>query len=143
MSIPKKILWCFACKALFVLLLLHSCSTDLDDIFTDPVEKFLGNWKCEEESEIYGPGYVFDVVITVNPDNSSEILIANFYHQGMNEKARALVTGNILTIMEQTICDDTIIIKGNGQYKDGEVRMEYTANDGADLDHVTARLFKP
>ncbi len=125
------------------MILLHSCGTEIDDIFTDPAEKFLGKWKCEEESEIYGSGYVFDVVITKNPDNSSEILIANFYHQGMNEKARALVTGNILTIMEQTICDDTIIIKGGGRYKDGEVHMEYTANDGADLDHVTARLFKP
>lgn len=139
----EKLLFFSLVKALFVVFLLQSCSTEVDDVFADPVEKFLGNWKCEEESEIYGSGYVFDVVITINPENSSEILIANFYHQGMNERARALVTGNTVTIMEQTICDDTIIIKGSGRYKDGEVHLEYTANDGADLDHVKARLFKP
>ncbi len=143
MNLLKKPVWLFASKALFLLFLLHSCSTENDQIFIDPVEKFIGKWKCEEESEVYGSGYVFDVVITVNPENSSEILIANFYHQGMNEKAKALVTGNIITIMEQTICDDTIIIKGSGHFKNGEVHMDYTANDGADLDHVTARLYKP
>ncbi len=126
------------------LLLLTACEDDNGfDPFGDPVEKFLGNWQCEENSTIYGDGYNFQVIITRNPDNSSEILIANFYHQGFDEKARALVVGNNLTIPRQGICDDTIEIQGSGSYKNGEVNMTYTANDGADVDEVTARLYRP
>ncbi len=127
------------------LFLVYSCEEDTADVIPDedPVEKFLGDWKCEEDSEVYGSGYVFDVRITRNPENSSEILIANFYHQGMNEHAVALIVGNNLIIEKQTICDDTIEIEGSGRYEDGEVNMEYTAHDGADLDNVVARLFRP
>ncbi len=136
-----------ATKVLFLfisLTLFFSCEETTDVIpDADPLDKFLGEWKCAEDSEVYGSGYVFDVKITRNPDNSSEILIANFYHQGMNEKARAMVVRNSLIIMKQTICDDTIEIEGSGRYADGEVNMEYTAFDGADLDNVVARLYRP
>ncbi len=130
---------------IFSLFLIYSCEEDNADVIPDedPVEKFLGNWKCAEDSEVYGSGYVFDVIITRNPGNSSEILIANFYHQGMNEKARALIAGNNVIIMKQTICDDTIEIEGSGKYSGGEVNLEYTAYDGADLDNVVARLYRP
>ncbi len=119
---------------------------EVDDVFDDldPIEKFLGNWKCEETSTIYGGGYNYDVKITRNPDHSSEILIANFYFQGMGEKAVALVTGNVLTITEQEICEEEggIIIKGDGIYKNGEIHINHTANTGADLDTVVARYYR-
>ncbi len=123
-----------------------SCEEDdLDDLFGDPVEKFLGTWKCEEEGTETGSGWVYDVTIIRNPDNSSEILIRNFYLQGDNEKARALITGNTLTIPNQRICDDTMEIQGSGSYdtsKD-EIYLNYSTNDGATEDIVTARYFKP
>ncbi len=122
-------------------LIFVSCEKD-DDVFVDPVEKFLGKWKCEEDSEVYGPGYNYDVEITRNPGNSSEVLIANFYMQGSREQAIALVAGSSLIIQEQTICDDTIIIEGSGTYSNGEINLTYTANDGADLDNVTARYYR-
>ncbi len=125
------------------LVLMAGCVDDMDLFPDDPLEKYLGHWKCAESSLLYGGGYVFDVHITRNPERSDEILMANFYHQGMAEKARALVTGNHLTIMEQGICNGTIIVKGSGRYANGEITMEYTAFDGADTDEVTARLFIP
>lgn len=115
-----------------------SCIDEIDDPFADPVEKYLGNWKASESSTLYGPGYVYDVSITRNPSNSNEILISNFYMQGWNEKARALVTGNSITILEQAICDGSILIKGNGQFSGGRITLTYTADDGADLDNVSA-----
>ncbi len=37
------------------LISLSSCTDeDLDDLFGDPVEKFLGTWRCEEEGSISG-----------------------------------------------------------------------------------------
>jgi hypothetical protein len=86
---------------------------------------------------------VYDVSIARNPSNSTEILISNFYMQGWNERARALVTGNSLTILEQAICDGSILIKGSGQFSGGRITLTYTANDGADLDHVSATYSRP
>ncbi len=140
----KKSLKVFLVISAVSLLFFTACDDDNGfDPFGDPVEKFLGEWQCEESSTVYGDGYNFQVIITRNPDNSAEILMANFYHQGFDVKARALVVGNNLTIPRQGICDDTIEIQGSGTYKNGEVNMAYTANDGADIDEVTARLYKP
>jgi hypothetical protein len=117
---------------------LTGCIDEIDDPFADPVDKFLGNWKATETSTLYGPGYVYDVTITRNTSNSVEILISNFYMQGVQERAKALVTGNTLTIVEQTICDGTITIEGSGKYVSEKIELTYTALDGADLDQVTA-----
>ena len=117
---------------------LTSCIDDIDDPFADPVDKFLGSWKATETSTLYGPGYVYDVTVTRNTANSVEILISNFYMQGVQGRAKALVNGNTLTIVEQTICDGTITIEGSGKYVSEKIELTYTALDGADLDHVTA-----
>jgi hypothetical protein len=121
-----------------------SCEDDMfDDPFADPVDKFLGTWKCNE-TEVPPDGlWVYDVVITRNPQNSTEILVSNFNLQGAGERARALVTGNSLTIPTQLICDDTIEIKGSGNFSNGEITLTYTTLDGADLKSFNAKYFKP
>lgn len=129
---------------LLSLLLFNACTDELDfDPFADPADKFLGTWKAEESSLVYGDGFVYTVNIRINPDNSSEVLISNFYYQGEAVEARALVTGNTLTIMQQSICDDSIEIQGSGTYASEKINLEYTANTGADLDEVTAVYTRP
>jgi hypothetical protein len=127
-----------------LMLTFVSCEDDqFDDPFADPVDKFLGTWKCNEQ-EIPPDGlWVYDVVITRNPQNSSEILISNFNLQGSSERARALIAGNSLTIPTQLMCDDTIEIKGSGSFSNGEVSLSYTTLDGADLKSFSAKYFKP
>lgn len=126
------------------LISLSSCTDeDIDDLFGDPVEKFLGTWRCEEEGSISGGGWNYQVIITRNPDNSAEILIQNFNLQGNSEKARALITGNTMTIPRQNICDDTIEIQGNGTFSNEEITFSYTTNDGATLESFTGRFYKP
>ncbi len=121
-----------------------SCTDeDLDDLFGDPVEKFLGTWRCEEVGSISGGGWNYQVIITRNPANSAEILIQNFNLQGDSERARALITGNNMTIEKQLICDDTIEIQGSGTFSNGEVNFSYTTNDGATLESFTGRFYKP
>lgn len=122
---------------------MFSCEVEDDEIDIDPVEKFIGKWKCEEDSELYGPGYNYDVIIERNPDHSTEVIITNFYMQGFEETAIALVVGSSLYIEEQGICDDTIFIEGSGSYnkEKQEIKLTYTANDGADIDNVSARYY--
>ncbi len=129
--------------SIFFAFILTSCVDGWEDPFGDPVEKFLGNWKVNEVSTLYGGQYNYDVSISRNPANSAEILISNFYMQGPGEFARALVSGNTITIVQQTICNGTIAIKGSGQFNAGVITLVYTANDAADLDNVSATYRRP
>jgi len=127
-----------------LLLTFVSCEDILvDDPFADPLEKFLGTWKAHETKDPPDGLWVYDVVISRNPQNSTEILISNFNLQGSSERARAMITGNILIIPAQYICNNTIRIEGSGSYRNGEITLSYTTNDGADLKRFSARYFKP
>ena len=111
-------------------------------MFGDPVEKFLGKWKCEESGDINGNFGPFDVEIVMNPENSTEVLIKNFNYQGMDEKARAIVAGNTITIPRQKICDGSIEIQGSGSYSNSEFTITYKTNDGADEENISAIFYK-
>ncbi len=127
-----------------ILISFVSCTDeDLDDLFGDPVEKFLGTWRCEEEGTIHGGGWNYQVIIIRNPENSAEILIQNFNLQGDSERARALITGNNMTIPRQLICDDTIEIQGSGSFRNGQINFSYSTNDSATLENFTGRFYKP
>ncbi len=124
-------------------LFLHSCiPDDFDDNTDDPIEKFLGNWKCEETGDINGYFGPFNVEVVKNPNNSAEVLIRNFNYQGINIAARAIIAGNSIGIPKQLICDDTIEIIGSGTFRNGEFILNYSTNDGADLENIKARFFK-
>jgi len=123
--------------------LLTSCEEDdLDGMFGDPVEKFLGNWNCMISGDINGDFGPFTVHVVRNPDQSSEVLIRNFDLQGSDVSARAIIAGNTITIPRQKICDDTIEIQGSGSYRNGEFTLTYKTNDGADEENVFARFYK-
>ena len=72
------------------------------------------------------------------PDNSSQILLTNFYQLGTNAKVYAVVAGTYASIPEQTVSGFTI--KGNGTLINNFTRIDWTyqVNDGADLDNCTA-----
>ncbi len=127
----------------FLISFVSCTDEDLDDLFGDPVEKFLGTWRCEEQGSISGGGWNYQVIILRNPENSAEILIRNFNLQGDSERARALITGNNMTIPTQLICDDTIEIKGSGTYSNGQINFNYSTNDSATLENFTGRFYKP
>lgn len=124
------------------LIMFSSCEEEnLDDLFGDPVEKFLGTWKCEETGDVNGYFGPFNVEVIRNPENSAEVLIKNFNYQGMDVSARAIVAGNSITLPRQKICDDTIEIQGSGNYNNEEFTINYTTNDGADEENIDARFY--
>lgn len=123
---------------------MNSCIDDeLDDPFSDPVEKFLGSWKCSEKSTLYG-SFNYNMTISRNPQNSTEILISHFYNHQSNVRATALVTGSTLTIPRQNITS-SIEVQGNGSYNlsQGTVSLNYTARTQADQDNVAVVLTRP
>lgn len=136
-------------KYLYLVLLLSlACFTsceedDTEGMFDDPVDKFLGSWKCFEEGDLHGSFGPFDVQIIRNEENSAEVLIRNFNYQGHSEYARAIIAGNNISIPRQRICDDTIEIHGSGAFSNGEINISYTTNDGADEENIQARFYRP
>jgi hypothetical protein len=139
----KKYTRLFGLLLLLSMAFLTSCEQDdLDGMFGDPVEKFLGKWNCMITGDINGDFGPFTVDVLRNPDQSSEVLIYNFDLQGSDVSARAIIAGNTITIPRQKICDDTIQIQGSGSYTNGEFTLTYKTNDGADEENVFARFYK-
>ena len=104
---------------------------------TDIRDKFVASWLCNETSKLNGQS-TFTVAISLNPSNSSEVLIANFYLFGNDEKARALVTGNSITIPSQSFCNH--IISGSGFIDNNKttINWDYYVNDGQQTDTCSA-----
>lgn len=127
---------------LFVLAsFLHSCDTDEDinEPTADPRDKFVGAWNCQETSSINKKGSSsYTVNISLNPNNSSQILLENFYQLGFGIKLYAIVANNNATIPEQTTSG--FAVKGSGNYNTStdKINWTYYVNDGADIDSCTA-----
>lgn len=118
-------------------LAMNSCIDDVIDDDEDPTEKFVGSWVVSENSQLFGQN-TYNVNISINPGNSSEVIIDNFYMEGYGENVKALVVSNSLSIYSQTMCDGTKTVNGSGNYSNGTISISYTVNDGADIDNVTA-----
>lgn len=112
-----------------------SAPEDTPDV--DPRDKFVGNWVCTETSKQNGQ-QTFTVGITLNPSNSSQVLISNFYLFGADEKANALITGNTITIPTQVFCSHTISGSGFIDNSKTIINWDYYVNDGQQTDTCTA-----
>jgi hypothetical protein len=120
--------------AINALLFITACEID-PDLTTDPRDNFVGTWTVNEQSALYGTNN-YTAVIVKDPGNSTQVLIRNFYHFGMDEDTWAIPTISSITIPEQLVCNHTV--KGNGTRNKNQITWSYTVNDGADIDQVTA-----
>lgn len=111
-----------------------------DDPSTDEREKFLGSWTTTETSTLYPNPITFTVTVE-NDDNSTQIRLYNIYQLGTNVYAYAIVTGSSFTMPEQSV--NNMIIEGYGEMvNENTIELEYTVNDGSDLDQVTGEMKK-
>ncbi|MBN1340892.1 MAG: hypothetical protein JXA03_16310 [Bacteroidales bacterium] len=118
--------------------LMPSCVVD-DDDDPDPAsdrDKFIGTWNVNETCSRDS----YTVEIQADPSNSSQVIIKNFWLIGYQEKPPyAIVTGSVLTIPEQAICDNySNEVKGSGTLNKDQIVLQYSVNDGADLWSCTA-----
>lgn len=110
---------------------------------TDERDKFVGSWKCEENSSINGNS-TFTIDINKSTTEKSQVILENFYNYGFNKTAIATVSGNTLTIPSQTF-SGTNTLSGSGTLSaDGKKiqDLNYTVNDGSSDDNCTAVLTK-
>jgi hypothetical protein len=116
----------------------YACTPDKPPQPTgDPRDKFVGNWSCNESSHLYG-SHTFYVSITLDPSNSSQILMANFYQLGSGQKAYGIVANNYVNIPSQTVSGCSVRGSGNMNSSGNQISWNYYINDGADIDTCTA-----
>jgi hypothetical protein len=132
-------------RILFVLLLtlnFFSCTQDGEIINPlDDRDAFLGTWNVSESCI----RDAYDVNIVVDPTNSSQVIIQNFWLIGYSEKPPyAIVAGTTITIPTQPMCySGSNIVSGSGKLNKGKIDWDYTVNDGADLWTCSATYEKP
>jgi len=123
-----------------MLMLVWSCELIEDPDPADPRDNYTGNWTVNEVSSLYGTNN-YNVSIIYDPGNSTQVLIKNFYHFGMEIETFAIATNASLTVPEQIVCNHTVKGKGTLSTKN-KIEWTYTVNDGADVDNVTATFTK-
>ena len=104
---------------------------------TDPRDKFVGSWLCNENSHLNGNSS-FTVTASLNPSNSSQIYLANFYQLGTSQKVYGVVASSSVTIPSQTLSSVTVRGSGDITNNDTKINWTYYVDDGADIDTCTA-----
>jgi hypothetical protein len=117
---------------------VNSC--EVDDLLNGSLEDLEGEWLCAENSTLFGSNN-FTVYISVNPSNTSEIIIDNFYGVGIG--VIASVSGSDITISNYTEEGNTVngdgFISGNRK----TITLSYSvADSGGAPNECTATYTK-
>jgi hypothetical protein len=126
----------------FIVPLLFTYSCETIDTLTGSaatVAKLEGEWTCDEQSEIFkATSEVYTVTLSADADNTSGVIIDNFY--GLNASANANVIGMSLIIPNQNV-EGGFSVSGSGTISSNfeKINLSYTVDDGSGtVDHCTA-----
>jgi hypothetical protein len=125
-------------SALFVLsmLVFAACEDPNGPDEGDVREKYVATWTCTEQG-----GMTYPVTISLDANNSSQVLIANFHYLGNTEKAYAIATTNNLTLPTQDVCGNTI--NGSGTLVTAsKITLKYYVDNQTTIDTVDATYTK-
>ena len=117
------------------------CSKDDDDDnnpFVDPRDKFVGTWSVNNES---CNSRRYQVSISNDPSNSSQVLLSNFAFSQASDPDTALITGNNITLPLQ-FNSEKWQIKGDGKYESNKIQWTYTLVISGDQQQCTATYTK-
>lgn len=135
MQIQKKNLLLLLITSAFM-----ACTKDdekNDTPVSDPRSIVIGNWICNEESEVF-LSTTYPVVIFAHSTIANRIVISNFYNLGAQQSnCQMEISGTSFTIFQQNISGYDIV--GSGILENSStIKLSYTTNDGAGIDNVTA-----
>lgn len=128
-------------KILFAFLMLSSFSActldeDLDPLDGDLRDKYTGTWLFAESPASRNTSY--SVTISLDPSNSSQVLLKNIGNLGTSYSAYGIVTSSSITVPSQEIYSG-IIIHGTGTLISADVmEWEYDITGGGDIEYFVA-----
>lgn len=128
----------FGLTILAIILLFNGCTDELDPTdLADDRDAFLGIWSISESCA----KDTYSVTIIKDPDNSSQVIIQNFWHiSNCANPPYAIIAGSNMVMPTQDICSESFEVSGSGKLEKGEITMTYSVNDGADLFNCSATL---
>jgi len=125
-------------------MLIYACNPNDTNNITptgDPRANFVGTWSCNETSHLNGSS-AFSVGITLNQNNTAQVLLSNFYQIGTSQSIYGIVANNNVTVPGQTV--NTLNIRGSGNINSShnQITWNYYVNTGADIDTCSAVFSK-
>ena len=118
--------------AVMFITLFDGCeTTNPDGPDTDSRDQFVGTWRFVETPASRSVNVVvFDVNITKDPSNSSQVLLSNF--SGSGASAYGIVTTNKITVPSQTLSSNWLVNGIGNLSNSSTMNWTYFYNDGTD-----------
>lgn len=135
----RVFLFAFVCMLFF-----YACEDELTgDIRT--AEAIPGEWRVNEESENLGTSS-YQVYIGISAEDSSKVLISNFYQLGYDTEVIGFISGNRIELQNNqevslSGISSYIIKSGSGTVSSDyqNIDWQYTIDDGSgNIDNVSA-----
>jgi hypothetical protein len=119
-----------------------SCEDALDLLSDDPRDSFVGDWNVREENTLKSTDY-YTVSIKKSDSDSTAVFINNFYAISASTSAKAIVSGNNISIPGQSMSGFTIQGYGSIAINGKTIDWSYTVNhNNGFIDQVTATYTK-
>lgn len=114
--------------------------TTIKPTATDPRDKFIGAWTCDEYSKVSQTSNTYTIQIFKSSSSSSEIMISKFYD--LTDTVYAHVSGSNLTIPYQTINIGFAAGTGTVNANGNQLQLYYTIQSGSGKDTCTSTCTK-
>jgi len=140
-------------RLLFVLAVLSSaglmvsCEPDdtLDNDPSDIRNEYVGVWRFTE-SGYWKSGQLQSYIVTISldPDNSSQVLLENFGNPGLSQSntVTGIVTTNQIVVSSQTLTNGWIVEGSGKKASGGKMDWSYSITAGGDEEYYTATAVK-
>ena len=124
---------------------LISCESDTfyEDDPNDIRNEYVGVWRFTEGGYKNGLSQSYIVTVSLDPNNSSQVLLDNFGNPGNTDiTVTGIVTINSIVVSSQSLSNGWIV-EGSGK-KDGSGKMDwtYSITAGGDKEYYTATASK-
>ena len=114
-------------KFLFALIMIiplfQACQADITDL-EDPRDAITKTWRATDNSGTAG-GLGYDVTISKDLNESTQVLFDNFHGLGTVDKLKATLAGTTLTIPNQQL-DGTYTVSGSGTISADLKKIEFS-----------------
>ncbi len=120
-----------------IMILLPACELIEDEPGGDTRDKYTGTWRFNEDDQKKTDLSFYNVLITKDPTNSSQVLLKNFGNLGNFYTTVGIATTNRISIENQSVA--SVLIQGSGSLSTtNRMSWTYIINDGADQITYTA-----
>ena len=132
------------CLVVIIMLIAVGCEELLTELGNDDLgEKLTGSWLCDEsEGYLKSVEEIYHVEIFLDPDDSTKILIFNFFNLDPDISAEAILSVNRLILPVQTL-EGGFTISGSGTIakSNTQIDWEYSVNDGSGKDYEMSAIY--